>query len=120
MHQTVATEGFVEPKGSIKLTQEASQLMETDKGCCVGVKVSPNFPKMLSQAVIKKSRFLNLSLIVALQNDCNKQLKKDKTHDKVKASEVKNSETCISTPNCFVTSFNIIEIIGIVLALSEN
>jgi hypothetical protein len=94
--------------------------METDESGSVGVKVGPNFAKVLRQSIIKKSRLLNLSLIVALQNDSNKQLKKDEAYDKVKASEVKNSETCITTSDCIISSFNIIIVVGIFLALSEN
>jgi hypothetical protein len=120
LHQTVTSEGFVESQGRVKLTQETSQLMEADEGGSVGVKVRPNFTKMLCHAVIKKPCFLNLSLIIALQNDSNEQLKEDEANDEVKAEEVRNGETCISTPDCLVASLYVIEIVGIYLALSEN
>ena len=72
--------------------------METNESCGVRVEVSPYFSKMLGQAIIKKPGLLNLSLIIALQNDSDEQLKKDETHDKVETSEVKYSEWCISAP----------------------
>ena len=53
LHQTVPTKGFVEAKGGFKLSQEASKLIETDEGCSIGVKLGPDFSKMLSQAIIK-------------------------------------------------------------------
>lgn len=48
--------------------------MKSNEGRCVGVKIGPDLAEMIGQAVIEQSGFLDLGLVIALQNDSYEQL----------------------------------------------
>lgn len=65
--------------------------MKFDKSGSVGIEIRPHITKVLTHTVIEQSCLLNLSLIIALQNNSNEQLKENEAHDKVEAGEIENS-----------------------------
>ena len=48
--------------------------MKGNEGRCVGVEIGPDLAEVICHSVIEQSGFLDLSLIIALQNDSYEQL----------------------------------------------
>lgn len=48
--------------------------MKGNKSCCIGVKIRPHLAEVMSHTIIEQSGFLDLSLVIALQNYSYEQL----------------------------------------------
>lgn len=75
---------------------------------------------MVSQGIIEQSGFLDLSLVIALQNDCYEQLQENETYDKEIAGKIEDRIAAIPTTYSNIACFYVVLVRGIRLALCFN
>jgi hypothetical protein len=72
---------------------------------------------MVSQGIVEQSGFLDLSLVIALQNDCYEQLQENEAYDKEIAGKIEDRIAAIPTTYSNIACFNVVLIRWICLAL---
>jgi len=72
---------------------------------------------MVSQGIVEQSGFLDLSLVIALQNDCYEQLQENEAYDKEIAGKIEDRIAAIPTTYSNIDCFNVVLIRWICLAL---
>ena len=74
----------------------------------IRVVIGPNLSEFAVHFIVEKPRLLHLCVVIALQDDCNKQLQKDEVYNESKAGEEGVGQEFLSTTDCGVTVLNVI------------
>jgi hypothetical protein len=111
---------FIETERGANASQEISQLIDLYESSSLWIEVRPLLSECGIHIIVEESRLLDLSVIIALQDHCNKELQENKGHNKVVTCKESIGQGPRGASHRYISSLSIVLVGRILDTLIEN